>query len=192
MSEVYYLLSKLDKISEEDAPIMDNVMDIFAISSGYEERITNHRSYTIMTIMDNINSGVIRNALVNIGKVFDRAVFDVYSDWKQTISKMNSTDEFNLHDDNIAKCAEGAVNQVAARAETTYPSVESILSFLLIYNTDQPNLVAELDEALEHFIQRLEESMSKFSKLITQHLEGIIELRMNSIFQLPELDFKMI
>nr|WP_243864605.1 Mbeg1-like protein [Paenibacillus castaneae] len=189
--EIYILLSKLNSLTEDESPAFTEVMDVFAANGGLEQKAEDHLGYFLLMLIEQLDAGKIRASLAEISYRFDRLVQDKYKVWRYEINEKLDQLAFDELADGIAAISENRVLDAAETMESIYRCTEAVLSILVVSDPNSQLLSNMLDAGLDHFTDALEETMNKLSEQMSAQLDKMIESKMNSMLQLPELKFDL-
>lgn len=183
----YALLSRINTLTEEHTPIFDAVLSGFGDTLGITERASDHLGYVIFTLIDQLDVGKVRGALIEIAHKYDRMLDEQFSAWR---TEMNHIPESFLFDDIHAKfeqISEAAMQEAAVAAEELNEITQAVLSILLICSPLGDQLMEHIEEWLDQLTDALMERMEKLSNQMTAHLDKVVETYMNQMFKFPEL-----
>lgn len=189
--EIYILLSKLNSLTEDESPAFTEVMDVFAANGGLEQKAEDHLGYFLLMLIEQLDAGKIRASLAEISYRFERLLQDKYEAWRYEINE--KTTHLSLEElvEELTTLSEHTMLEAAQLMESVYHCVEAVLSILVISNPDSHLLSNMLDAGLDHFTDALEEIMKKLSGQMSAYLDRVIESKMSSMLQLPELKFDL-
>lgn len=183
----YVLLSKINILTEDHTPIFDTVMSGFGDTVGLTERASEYLGYVIFTLIDQLDVGKVRGALIEIANKYDRMVDEKFSEWR---SEMNDIPESFLFDDIRAKfehLSEAAMLEATEMAEELNEITQAVLSILLICSPVGDQLMENVEEWLDRLTNSLMQRIEKLMSQMTLHLDKVVETNMNQMFKFPEL-----
>ncbi|WHY20941.1 DUF2974 domain-containing protein [Paenibacillus sp. G2S3] len=183
----YALLSKINILTEEHTPVFDAVMSGFGDTVGLTERASDHLGYVIFTLIDQLDVGKVRGALIEIAHKYERMLDAKFSEWR---TEMNNIPEAFLFDDIRAKfeqLSEATMLEAAETAEELNEITQAVLSILLICSPVGDKLLDHVEEWLDKLTNALMERMEKLTNQMTLHLDKVVETNMNQMFKFPEL-----
>ncbi|MDH6426093.1 MULTISPECIES: Mbeg1-like protein [unclassified Paenibacillus] len=183
----YALLSKINILTEEHTPVFDAVMSGFGDTVGLTESASDHLGYVIFTLIDQLDVGKVRGALIEIAHKYERMLDAKFSEWR---TEMNNIPESFLFDDIRAKfeqLSEAAMLEAAGIAEELNEITQAVLSILLICSPVGDKLMDHVEEWLNKLTNALMERMEKLTNQMTLHLDKVVETTMNQMLKFPEL-----
>lgn len=183
----YALLSKINILTEEHTPVFDAVMSGFGDTVGLTEAASDHLGYVIFTLIDQLDVGKVRGALIEIAHKYERMLDAKFSEWR---TEMNNIPESFLFDDISAKfeqLSEAAMLEAAGIAEELNEITQAVLSILLICSPVGDKLMDHVEEWLNKLTNALMERMEKLTNQMTLHLDKVVETTMNQMLKFPEL-----
>ena len=183
----YVLLSKINTLTEDHTPVFDAVLSGFGDTVGLTERASEHLGYVIFTLIDQLDVGKVRGALIEIAHKYERMLDEKFSVWR---TEMNNIPEDFLFDDIRAKfeqLSEVAMQEAADTADEFNECTQAVLSILLICSPEGDKMMEHLEEWLDKFTNALMDRMEKLANQMTAHLDKVVETYMNQMFKIPEL-----
>lgn len=183
-SAAFSFISRMNKLSDVDSELMTEVAYAFAEVAGPRESITDDPAYILLEWLSQVDTGMVGKALRQVEKSFKRRADELYFAWRKEASERYEQAEETDIVEQLNASTEQTMLQLGDLVEHIYDGTEAILSVIVLYYSDQDELIAEVEQGLEDFALRLEQLLNDVSQQMLDYSEQMSSAHVLSFFDL--------
>ncbi|WP_314586781.1 Mbeg1-like protein [Paenibacillus terrigena] len=190
-SEIYQLIAKLYCVVDDESPVSEVVVRAFNSALELEETAYDPYGLMLLLLHNGLDPIKVKAANHDIVSQCDRILHHQCQTWKREMNKRFEDSEMDEAETVIGIYVDQVMLEAASIVERTIGYVSALMGVLVIANADHPLYTAMLEEEMMALSAALEDRIEQFAEQISEHVDKIIQMHRDSLFQLPEfhLDF---